>query len=552
MEVLQQLELLIAEHSLIAAFVLIVSATLVSEDLTCIGCGLLVARGDLGLATALASCIFGLWFGDLTLYGWGTFVGRPALKRRPLRWWFSPEDVEKCAAWYRRRGSIVIFLARVVPGCRLPTYFAAGLLKAPFWRFTLDCLIACALWVPLLVGLAVFVGEGIFGYFEVFKKYALVSSIALLFALYLVVKLVIPLFTYRGRRLLRGSFRRKVRWEFWSSYAFYPPIVAYILYLSIRHRSLSLFTTVNPAIFAGGFVNESKTEILEGLTADPDNHEFVARIRRVAVAPSADDRLAEVKRFFEETGLDYPVVLKPDAGQRGSGVAVVRSNDEARSYLATTKVEVIVQEFAPGAEFGVFYYRYPDEERGHVFSITEKEFPTVVGDGERTIERLILAEDALLPMARFYFKKLGSRLFETPPAGHVVQLVEIGNHCRGAVFRDGIGRLTPELERTIDRVSRRYDGFYFGRYDVRTPDVEDFMRGENFKVVELNGATSEATHIYDPSLGLMNAYRVLFEQWRILFRIASLNRSRGVRVVPLRELARLVVQYRMNSRTHPA
>ena len=118
MEVLQQLELLIAEHSLIAAFVLIVSATLVSEDLTCIGCGLLVARGDLGLATALASCIFGLWFGDLTLYGWGTFVGRPALKRRPLRWWFSPEDVEKCAAWYRRRGSIVIFLAITYASCQ--------------------------------------------------------------------------------------------------------------------------------------------------------------------------------------------------------------------------------------------------------------------------------------------------------------------------------------------------------------------------------------------------------------------------------------------------
>jgi len=49
------------------------------------------------------------------------------------------------------------------------------------------------------------------------------------------------------------------------------------------------------------------------------------------------------------------------------------------------------------------------------------------------------------------------------------------------------------------------------------------------KIVELNGVTSEATHIYDPKLSLFGAYRVLFEQWRIAFEIGYLNRTRGIR-----------------------
>jgi hypothetical protein len=116
---------------------------------------------------------------------------------------------------------------------------------------------------------------------------------------------------------------------------------------------------------------------------------------------------------------------------------------------------------------------------------------------------------------------------EVPPEGERVRLVEIGSHCRGALFLDGAWAKTAELEEAIDRVSRGFDGFYFGRYDIRTPSVEDFLRGRNFKVVELNGVTSEATHIYDPSNGLLDAYRVVFEQWRLAFEIGAANRARG-------------------------
>ena len=87
----------------------------------------------------------------------------------------------------------------------------------------------------------------------------------------------------------------------------------------------------------------------------------------------------------------------------------------------------------------------------------------------------------------------------------------------------------------FDRISRGYPGFFFGRYDVRTPNVAALKRGEDFKILELNGLTSEATHIYDPKNGLRQAYRVLFEQWALAFEIGAANRRLGVPPMRLRD-----------------
>ncbi len=101
-------------------------------------------------------------------------------------------------------------------------------------------------------------------------------------------------------------------------------------------------------------------------------------------------------------------------------------------------------------------------------------------------------------------------------------------HLGGKVgLLNGGDTITPALEEVIDRIARNFDGFFFGRFDIRVPSREDFMAGRNLKIVELNGVTSEATHIYDPKISLLDAYRVLFKQWRIAFEIGNLNRARG-------------------------
>jgi hypothetical protein len=263
-----------------------------------------------------------------------------------------------------------------------------------------------------------------------------------------------------------------------------------------------------------------------------------------------EDRIDAVKDFVRREELTFPIVLKPDAGQRGSGVSIVHCNQDMRDYFALASYPVIVQEYVGGLEFGIFYYRVPGEENGRIFSITEKLFPEVVGDGERTLEELILSDDRAVCMADFYCRQNSAQVSRVLAHGEHVQLVELGTHCRGAIFRDGSHAITPALERTVDNIARSSEGFYFGRFDIRVPSFEDLKAGRNLRVLELNGVTSEATNIYDPQNTLLDAYKALFRQWRIAFEIGKRNRALGTEPASPHHLLRAVLQYRRISKGH--
>lgn len=530
------------EFGALALFFLLAAATLLSEDATCVAAGLLVARGEASFAVAAGGSLFGIFFGDLLLFLAGRFVGRPALRAAPFKWFVRAGDVARSSDWFERRGPAVILLSRFLPGTRVPTYFAAGLLETSFLKFTLYFLLAAAAWTPLVVGLAATLGAGA----GTLPRLLLAGGAA-----YALVRVALRLTSFRGRRLLVSRWRRLTRWEFWPPYVFYPPVVVYVLLLGIRHRCLTLFTCTNPGIPSGGFAGESKIDILRGLSSSAWSRIRVALATRINSTLDLAGRARAARLFMEEHGLGFPVVVKPDAGQRGEGVRVVRSDCELEEVLRRETRDLLVQEYAPGFEFGVFYYREPGEERGRIFSITEKRFPAVNGDGVSRLEELILRNERAVCMARAYRKQHAARLGDVIPGGEPFALVELGSHCRGALFLDGARFKTEALERSIDRLSRGFDGFYFGRFDIRTPSLEDFRRGHNFKVVELNGVTSEATHIYDPVHGLLHAYKVLFRQWRLAFEIGAQNRARGVRPTPLFELLGLIYRvFRVGGNNH--
>jgi hypothetical protein len=201
-------------------------------------------------------------------------------------------------------------------------------------------------------------------------------------------------------------------------------------------------------------------------------------------------------------------------------------------------------------EAGVFYYRFPDQSRGRIFAITEKIFPEIRGDGRRTIEELILSDRRASLIAQKYLARFEARRDEVLAVDARLKLVESGNHAQGCIFRDGAHLWTPELERTIDRISR-LRGFYIGRYDIRYARDEELRRGENFQILELNGAASEATNIYDARNSLGQAYRTLFAQWRLVFAIGDMNRRRAVAIISLRELLREWRKYSRAALSYP-
>jgi hypothetical protein len=128
-----------------------------------------------------------------------------------------------------------------------------------------------------------------------------------------------------------------------------------------------------------------------------------------------------------------------------------------------------------------------------------------------------------------------------PAEGEVIPLAELGSHCRGAVFLNGAKLETEALRAAVDSVAQSHAGFYLGRFDVRSPSIHDLQSGR-FEVLELNGVSAEATHIYDPSVRLLEAYRVLFRQWRIAFEIGALNRQAGQEPMPFLDFLLLVAR----------
>jgi len=355
-------------------------------------------------------------------------------------------------------------------------------------------------------------------------------------AILIVYKLGAMLVTWRGRRLLLSRWLRLTRWEFWPTWAIYPPVVGYIVWLSLKYRSLTLFTAVNPGIGAGGgLIGESKSEILRGLTKADDR---VARWKLV----SGDDVAsctATVVEFMADAQLSFPIVLKPDVGARGAGVVIAHDREEIEAALAANPGPLIAQAYVPGVEFGVFYYRLPSAKRGEIFAITDKRIVSVTGDSRHTLEQLILGDARAVCMAAFFLKEFEERLSEIPPLGEQVSLSELGTHCRGALFLDGAELLTPALYQVVEQVSRAFEGFYFGRYDVRSASVDAFRVGD-FKIIELNGLSSEATNIYDPQHSVWFGWRTLCQQWRIAFEIAAENRQLGAQPLTVRQVMRLL------------
>jgi membrane protein DedA with SNARE-associated domain len=490
-------------------------ATLVSEDLTCITVGLMIQRGELSALPGILACAAGIYIGDLGLYGLGAIGGTMATR------WLPAEKMNRLGRWFDRHAPAAILASRFLPGARLPMYVGAGAIGTGFAKFALWSLIAVALWTPIFVLVVALLGEPMRRWLGT-SAWSLALAVVLL---WLWFRLAVALSTTRGRAKLMASVARLWRWEFWPVWLFYAPIAPWVTLLSLRYGGWTTITAANPGISHGGFVGESKHQILSKLAG-------TGVVPHTLIGPGPTDRrIAQLHRWLAEQGHSFPLILKPDAGQRGVGVKLVRSIDDAQRYFTMHAPPVLVQLFHPGPhEAGVFYYRFPGERRGHIFSITDKVFPELVGDGRSTLEMLIWRHRRYRMQAAMFLTRHDAVRDRVLPHGERFRLCIAGNHCQGTLFRDGSHLVTPQLEAAIDAIAQRFEGFHFGRFDVRYSDPAAFMAGRDLCVVELNGVTSESTNVYDPRKRLWWAYRTLARQWLLLFRIGAANRRAGVSV----------------------
>jgi len=537
------------------AFAVIVIATFILEDAATIAAGVVVADGMLAPELALAALWFGVAAGDIGLYGLGAAGARSGLLRR----WLAPERVEGLRFRLERRLATVLVGARFMPGLRLPTYTAAGALGVCPWRFAGIVVLATLVWTSLLFCAACQLGATTAATLGPWRWGAAVLLLAGVWAgerwlgrrwqpeaapAPVVPESRLPLSPELPMPPLDTSGRPVSFFEFWPPWLFYAPFALWWTLLAIRYRSATLITAANPSIRAGGLVGESKIELFEQLQQPV--RDWVApwaAVRRSGEGGQtveADVRCA--RAAMAARGLEFPVVTKPDMGCRGAGVRVARSEDDLRAYIeafpagATFIVQALVD--AEG-EAGVFWIRHPGQPRGEIFSLTLKYFPYVEGDGRRTLRELIEADPRAGCVAHLYLPRLEGELERVLAPGERRRLTFSGSHCRGAIFRDGEAWITEALRARFAALTEGIPEFWFGRFDVRFESFEAFRQGEDFRIVEINGAGSEATAIWDRNMPLWRAWGILNRQLAHAFAIGAANRRRGFRPCGPRRLLAL-------------
>ena len=319
--------------------------------------------------------------------------------------------------------------------------------------------------------------------------------------------------------------REMSRFEYWPGWLFYTPVVAWWLLLGLRHGDFSLPSAANPRISTGGLCGESKSSILD--QAGPQARAWIAPYTVFRTGAGDVPRALAQLRV---AGLELPLVVKPDIGCNGTGVRLVQDEDRLAETLAAfpRDVDLVLQELiAHEGEAGVFYVRRPGEAHGRITSLTHKQAPILVGDGRSTLRDLIMADPRTRLVPHLYMPRLHDRLESVPGAGVAIRLVFAGNHCKGSIFLNGNADITAALTTCIESIVSDIPDFHFGRIDLRYRSLAALRRGEDFRIIEINGVGSEATHIWDASTTLRDAYRVQFEHYREAFEIGAEMRARG-------------------------
>lgn len=499
----------------------------------------------------VALCIYsGMVASDFALYGIGAGARHlPWLNR------FAVDDrVQRFGQNLKRNLFGLFALCRLVPGVVFVAFVACGLTRVPLGRFTIASLLISALYLPITLYLAIVFGDALDDHVGLWSWPVLFAALV---ATAFVRRRVFAFGDtaegsdlaqgdtaesdgHRGMPILSLRDRRVARAERIPPLLFYTPLALSWIGYGLRYRSLTLPSAANPMIPTGGMWGESKSQCM--WQVGPQERQWLADFIVLQRSAEAEgwlgdqlQSLAELKR----AGIDFPLVAKPDVGWHGYGVCLLQNEAALAAYLQQfpPTARLILQRYVPHAgEAAVLYVRGPGLQSGRIESLAFRYFPHVVGDGRSSVHELIRSDARTRWKRRLHLGQDQSHrgpshghLNRIPDAGEVVQIAFISNQRAGGLYRDAHRYVTAALEDRFDRIARSMPEFHYGRFDIRFESTEGLMRGEGFSIVEINGIGGEAIDVWDPQLPVMETYRRLIAQQRLLFQIGDSNRKRGYR-----------------------
>jgi hypothetical protein len=311
----------------------------------------------------------------------------------------------------------------------------------------------------------------------------------------------------------KTTWIRLFHYEFWPFWVFYIPAYFYYFFLAIKSRKWVYFSVLNPCMNFGGAFLSSKNKALQNIPK-----EWVPKT--LLVNPEED--FSRIKKGLQKEKIKFPLIVKPDMGERGKGVEIIPELSDLENHIAgLPKEPYLIQEYIEySLELGILFY-WDLEGKPQISSIGSKSFCHVIGNGKDPFKALVKKNPRLatrIPLLEKRFKKEWETIL--PKDKHLL-IEPIGNHNRGTTFLDGRNYYSKELLDWTANCARQIPGFDYGRFDIKIKDKNAFKRKKNIKIMEVNGVNSEPIHIYDPNYSIWNAYRDIFFQMKIIFDLSQ-------------------------------
>ena len=323
---------------------------------------------------------------------------------------------------------------------------------------------------------------------------------------------------------LKSFWEKVFNWELWPFKLRYFLISPVWLWYCLRSGSFWFFSSSNPTLTFGGFEGEGKKEMYDLLpkTFYP---------KTIFVHPH--DAFEKIKELIAENNFSYPFVVKPDVGMKGLLFRKIDDENELKHYHQKNTFDYIIQNLVSyPLEVSVFYYRFPNEERGLITGFIQKELMDVSGDGISTLRELIMKHPNAKHRSEEMRRKHEKNLNKTLSHNERYILTYAANLNRGAKFTDLYHYVDDEMLQLFDFISHNAK-FYYGRYDIKCQSIEDLKKGKNFTILEFNGSGAEPNHVYQTGYSLFEAYKVFLHHWKALYKISRYNHQHGVPYWPL-------------------
>jgi hypothetical protein len=410
---------------------------------------------------------------------------------------------------------LLLLFARFTPLIKMPIFIYAGWSKYPLSYYLSWLFLLTALQVGFVSLILHFSPHSPINQFAIIR-----NSLFIYLILFVLIRTLLFFLKYKKNRklyfkkymfhLLRFHNR-----QFWPLWFLYFPLYFYLLVLAFKYRSIWAWLYVNPNLPNGGWWSEKKS-ILDGILQKLFKEEYLPG---KSFQSQEFLKLNESDRLNFLSGFTFPLVIKPDQGKQGQGVEILTSENQLISYLTQQDDDFFIQNYDSSPyEAGLMFYRDLKTNQIYFFSMTDKFFPQIYGDGKSTILDLILKDPRARFIASLYLDQLKISEDTILPHLQAMRLTQLGNHSKGALFFSDESLMTDPLLIKLNQILGDVKGIDFGRLDIKYQSRENLMKG-HFKIMELNGAGAESTNIHDPRLSLFQLYKILFKQWDLLFKL---------------------------------